>query len=208
VAFLGLFLLRRRRRARPVQLVGAPDEYDGGGRNLSRFPFSLPFAFRSSASTSSLSVGSSRGWHVEGSFFRPMEEPGFRVVTRTHTRSRESAASLMSVPSVSEDPFWDPSQVRPLAIVPVSAVSRAAASAVNVNLPGYPNNGSLDHSVSDPFEDPHPARPAGNPFQDPPEYHGTPRAGQLIGPSRVSNGSSMFGSTTEESGYDLSGLAV
>ncbi|KZP15659.1 hypothetical protein FIBSPDRAFT_895659 [Athelia psychrophila] len=166
--FLGMFLLRRRRRVRAVQLAGGPHD------DLFRSP-------------------STRGWNVHGSFFRPMEEWGPRAVTRA---SRRSDASAISVPSVSEDPFWDPSQVRPLAIVPAAPASGKQRLAV----------------VNDPFEDPR-AGPstvaaAGNPFLDPPEYRGTRHQVELIGPSRLSNSSSMFGNSTGESDANLSGMAV
>ncbi|KAF7977988.1 hypothetical protein HWV62_1827 [Athelia sp. TMB] len=142
LAFLAMFLLRRRRRRLQddrfsAQVLANPHT------SMFRFP------------SNNLSSTSRRGWDVTDTFFRPMEEPGFRVVARAPRKS--DASSRVSVPSVSEDPFWDPSQVRPLAIIPATPPKQRAGGAPAI-------------VVDNPFEDPQAGPSVGgaaNPFLDP-----------------------------------------
>lgn len=152
---MALYLLRRRNRIRDdryiAQVLSAPH----------------PDLFRPAPDT---------GWDIErqlstgslsGPFVRPMAENGARLMMHKNP-------SL--VPSVSEDPFWDPSQGRALENIPIT-----------------PNNDKIHMGTS--------AAAAHNPFADPPDPQRAPPvlSQNLLmvadtGGSRLSNSSSMFDS--------------
>jgi hypothetical protein len=164
LAALIFFLLRRRRRARQETAVRA------------HMAIPHPDLFRPSPGTGwdveSASNRSSSSSASSGPFVKPMSQAGPHL--NVH---RKPVPGIVSVPTVSEDPFWDPSQqLDRLPTIPIKA-EMAQANAVPT-------------AVHNPFADPAPlAVPDGRLLKD--------EVGN--GPSRLSTASTMFDSSSRMS---------
>lgn len=170
VAALLVFFLRRRRRIHQEMNV------------TSHMAVPNPDLFRptpgtgwdvESASNRSSSTSTSSG----GPFVKPMAQTGPRL----NVRKKPVPGLIPTAPSVSEDPFWDPSQNKGFDQVPITPVKTE-----QMQVKG-------------------PSTAAHNPFADPPAASAVPRRlAAEDGPSRLSSASSEFDAHGQRSSAPVS----
>lgn len=193
-AFILLFLRRRRRIRTEMDVtnhmtVPNPDLFrpaPGTGWDIE------------SNRTSAVSAASSTS--SGGPFVKPMTQTGPRL----NVTKKPVPGLQPKLPSVSVDPFWDPSQARQFEQVPITPVQ------VEVKVEKTQTMDPVVATHADPFADPEKKaepkveKPAQDPFVDPAPavpHHMTPHSD---GPSRLSTVSSQFDPSVRQSSTPVS----